>query len=499
MTSSNTESGASQPDTSPSQPLGQPTGMVPAERRAVFSLASIYALRMMGLFMILPVFALYGETLEGYTPALIGIAIGIYGLTQAAFQIPFGMASDRFGRKPIITIGLLIFAGGSVVAATADTMNGVIIGRALQGAGAIAAAVMALTADLTREENRLSAMAIIGMSIGVAFATSLVMGPVLNQWIGVDGIFWLTGVLALAAIAVLHFVVPTPVRSSFHRDAQTVPAQLKKVITNPQLLRLDFGIFALHMMLTATFVVLPLALRDHAGLEAANHWYVYLPVMLLSMLLMVPFVIIAEKKRRMKTVFTAAVLILAIGELAFMFGFDSITGIIFGLFIFFTAFNVLEATLPSLIAKVASPDNKGSAMGVYSSSQFLGAFFGGTMGGWLYGQVGMEAVFGMCAAIAIVWFLVAATMQSPRYLSSHLVRVGTITKEQARHLVGELTQVTGVAEAVVIAEDGIAYLKVDLHALDREALKAYSVEHDPIQHGDAADNISREKAADQTN
>ncbi|VAX03799.1 Inner membrane transport protein YajR [hydrothermal vent metagenome] len=448
--------------------------MLPTERRAVFSLAGIYALRMMGLFMILPVFALYAETLEGYTPALIGLAIGIYGLTQAALQIPFGMASDRFGRKPVIILGLIIFAIGSVVAATADTMNGVIFGRALQGAGAIAAAVMALVADLTREEKRLGAMAIIGMSIGVAFAVSLVMGPLFSNWIGVDGIFWLTAVLALVAIAVLHFVVPNPVRSVLHRDAQTVPAQLKNVIRDPQLLRLNFGIMILHMMLTATFVVLPLALRDHAGLVAEQHWYIYLPVMVFAMLLMVPFIIIAEKKRRMKTVFTASVLVLGIGQLIFMFGYNSITSIVLGLFIFFTAFNVLEASLPSLVAKMVSPDNKGTAMGMYSSSQFLGAFFGGVLGGWLYGAMGFEAVFGLCAGMAAVWFLVAATMQSPRYLSSHLVRVGPISEERARHLVGEFTRVTGVAEAVVIAEDGVAYLKVDLHALDREALKAFS-------------------------
>lgn len=461
-------------NTSPSQP----NGMLPTERRAVVALASIYALRMMGLFMILPVFALYGETLEGYTPALIGIAIGIYGLTQAALQIPFGMASDRFGRKLMITIGLIIFAIGSVVAAMADTMSGVIIGRALQGAGAIAAVVMALTADLTREENRLSAMAVIGMSIGAAFAFSLVAGPVLNSWIGVDGIFWLTAVLALVAVVVLHVVVPKPVRCTRHRDAQTVPAQLKTVIRDAQLLRLDFGILILHMILTATFVVLPLALRDHAGLDVADHWYVYLPAMLFSAVLIVPFVILAEKKRRMKTVFSAAVLLLGVAELAFMAGYQSITGIVIGLFIFFTAFNVLEATLPSLIAKVAAPDNKGTAMGVYSSSQFMGAFFGGTLGGWLYGVSGMEAVFGLCAGMAVVWFFLAATMQSPRYLSSHLVRVGPVSEEQAKHLVGDLTAVTGVAEAVVIAEDGIAYLKVDLHALDREALRAYSVEDD---------------------
>lgn len=477
--------------------------MVSSERRAVYSLAGIYALRMMGLFMILPVFAIYGETLDGYTPALIGVAIGIYGLTQAALQIPFGMASDRFGRKPVITLGLLIFAIGSVVAASADTMTGVILGRALQGAGAIAAAVMALTADLTREENRLTAMAIIGISIGVAFAVSLVAGPVLSLWIGVDGIFWLTAILAVSAIGVLHFVVPRPVRSSFHRDAMTAPEQIKNVMRDPQLLRLDFGIMSLHMMLTATFVVLPLALRDQAGLAVEHHWYVYLPVMLLSMLLMIPFVVIAEKKRRMKTVFGAAVLLLAVAELTFFGLYQSLGALIFGLFIFFTAFNVLEATLPSLVAKTVSPENKGTAMGVYSSSQFIGAFFGGVSGGWMYSAVGMEGVFGLCAVLAVIWFFVAATMQSPRYLSSHLVRVGPVSDERARHLVGELTMVSGVAEAVVIPEDGIAYLKVDLHALDHDALRDFSVDDEGVAK-DAAQNssggvVATEESASQAN
>ena len=465
---------------STSESKGNNEGMLPAERRAVFSLAGIYALRMMGLFMILPVFALYGETLEGYTPTLVGIAIGIYGLTQAALQIPFGMASDRFGRKPVIILGLIVFAIGSVVAASADTMTGVIIGRALQGAGAIAAAVMALVADLTREEHRLTAMAVIGMSIGAAFSFSLVAGPVLDNWIGVDGIFWLTGLLALVAVGVLHFLVPKPVHTRLHRDAQTVPSQLGKVVRDSQLLRLDFGILSLHMMLTATFVALPLALRDNAGLPSEHHWYVYLPVMVLAMVLMIPFVIVAEKKRRIKSIFTACVVALGLAELTFMMLNDSLVGLIVGLFVFFTAFNVLEATLPSLIAKVVSPDNKGTAMGVYSSSQFIGAFFGGTLGGWLYGVGGFEAVFGLCAAVTVAWFFVAVTMQSPRYLSSHLVRVGEIDEERARHLVGELTKVTGVAEAVVIPEDGIAYLKVDLNALDREALKAFAVP-DPAQ------------------
>ncbi|WP_455217808.1 MFS transporter, partial [Kaarinaea lacus] len=446
-----------------------------------FSLAGIYALRMMGLFMILPVFAIYGETLQGYTPALVGLAIGVYGLTQAALQIPFGMASDRFGRKPVITLGLIIFAIGSVVAAMSDTITGVIIGRALQGAGAIAAAVMALTADLTREEKRLGAMAVIGMSIGIAFAISLVLGPILNVWIGVDGIFWLTAILAVVAIGVLHFIVPRPVHTRFHRDAMPVAGQIKNVINNSQLLRLDLGILILHMMLTATFVTLPLALRDNAGLASDHHWYVYLPVMLISMAMMIPFVIVAEKRRRMKGIFIAAIVVLVCAELVFMFFNQSLAGLVIGLFIFFLAFNVLEATLPSLVAKTTQPDNKGTAMGVYSSSQFLGAFLGGSLGGWIYGVSGLEAVFALCAGMAVVWSLAAATMHNPRYLSSHLVRVGEVSEQQARHMVGELTAVKGVAEAVVIPEDGVAYLKVDLHALDREALKKFSVEEEPIE------------------
>jgi len=453
-------------------------GMTRSERKSVYSLAGIYALRMMGLFMILPVFALYAKDLKGHTPALVGVAIGIYGLTQALLQIPFGMLSDRLGRKKIITFGLIIFAIGSVVAATADSIYGVIIGRALQGSGAIAAAIMALTADLTREEHRLSAMATIGISIGMSFMVSLVLGPILNHWIGVDGIFWLTAILSLCAIAVLMFIVPNPVHSSFHRDAMTAPQQLKEVVKDKQLVRLDIGVMLLHMMLTATFVVLPLALRDVAHLQTEDHWMVYLPVMFLSMVTMIPFVIIAESKRRMKEVFGAAILTLAVAEVVLVFEYKSVAGIVFSLFLFFVAFNVLEATLPSLVAKMVAPDRKGTAMGVFSTSQFMGAFFGGTLGGTLHGAFGIGAVFGLCAVMAIVWFMVASTMQSPRYLSSYMVKVGEVDEKRAKRLVVELTGVTGVAEAVVIIEDGIAYLKVDLKALDREALNKYSVAYD---------------------
>ncbi len=450
--------------------------MTPLEKRAVSSLASIYALRMLGLFMILPVFALYAEHLEGVTPFLVGLAIGIYGLTQAILQIPFGMMSDRFGRKPMIIIGLLIFAVGSVIAAMSDSIYGVIIGRAIQGAGAIAAVIMALTSDLTREEHRLRAMAVIGMSIGMSFAFSLIMGPVLNQWIGVDGIFWLTAVMAIMGIVVLMGRVPTPAKSRFHRDSEPVPALFKSVLKDAQLLRLDFGILVLHMMLTASFVVIPLALRDFAELPSAHHWYVYFPVLVLALGLMVPFIIMAEKKRKMKQVFVGAIAALIVAELILIFGYQSLWGIVAALLIFFVAFNTLEASLPSLVAKTVKPDRKGTAMGVYSSSQFFGAFIGGALGGWLHGQYGIEAVFMMSAGLAVLWLIAAATMENPLYLSSYMVRVGDVNEGRARELESEIRGITGVSEVYVHPEDGVAYLKVDLHTLDREGLLKFAVD-----------------------
>lgn len=446
------------------------------EKRASMSLASIYAMRMLGLFMILPVFVLYADELKNTTPVLIGIAIGVYGLTQAVLQIPFGLLSDRIGRKPVIYAGLIIFAFGSVVAAMADSIYGVILGRALQGSGAIAAALMALTADLTREEHRLKAMAIIGITIGFSFAFSMILGPLLNQWIGVPGIFWLTAFLALIGIVLARFWVPDPVITKFHRDTEPVLSQFSNVLANKQLLRLDFGVLVLHMILTATFIVLPLALRDYALLESVKHWYVYMPVLLLSMAAMVPFVVIAESKRRMKQVFVSSILVISLSEAALVWFYDSLFTIVVVLFAFFTAFNVLEASLPSLVAKISPPDKKGTSMGVYSSSQFFGAFLGGMIGGWVFEHYHFVGVFSLCSLLAAVWFLVAATMQSPRYLSSHMINLGKVAEADVPQLVVRLTQITGVAEAVVIPEDGIAYLKVDLHAMDREALQKFSVQ-----------------------
>lgn len=449
------------------------TPMTRAELRASLSLALIYMLRMLGMFLILPVFSIFARDLPGATPALVGLAFSAYGLTQALFQIPFGLWSDRFGRKPLIAFGLLLFTAGSAISALAAmsaSIHGIIAGRALQGAGAVAGVVMALAADLTREEHRTKAMALIGISIGFSFALSMVIGPVLSRWMGLAGLFWVITALALAGIVVLFTIVPTPARSRFHSDAQVRASAFGEVLGNPELLRLNGGIFCLHLILTASFVVIPLLLRDELHMTADRHWHIYLPVFVLALASMVPFVILAESKRKMKAVFLGFILLLAATVAGFPWFSGDFWGIFALLYLFFTGFNLLEATLPSMVSKIAPPDLKGTAMGVYSTTQFMGAFAGGAGGGWIQGHYGIEAVFWYCTAAALVWFLLAAGMKPPRHLSSLLLNVNGLDQAGAMDLTGRLLAIPGVAEAVVLAEDGVAYLKVDRAKLDREAL-----------------------------
>jgi len=439
------------------------------------ALAGIFTLRMLGLFMIFPIFSLDAHLYSGNTAMLTGLAIGIYGLTQALFQIPFGRLSDRIGRKKVIVAGLLIFAAGSAVAASAESIWGVILGRGLQGFGAIASAVLALTADLTREAQRTKAMAIIGISIGMAFALAMVAGPAIKPMLGLSGLFWVTGVLALLGIVVLLYYVPTPVQTRFHRDTEAEPAQFSQILRDTQLLRLDVGILILHLIMTATFVVLPLALRDHAGFATDDHWKVYLFILSVALAFMAPFVMYADRHNRNKQVFLVSIAILML-SLAGLYGFlDTAWIVLVCLIMYFTGFTVLEASLPSLVSRLAPAELKGTALGTYSTAQYLGAFLGGIVGGWLYGDFGISSVFGVCAGLCLIWLLICIGMRNPLPLSTHLLNLGEVTEQMSEELTAQLLSIAGVAEAVVVAEDGIAYLKVDRKRLDREALRAFSV------------------------
>jgi predicted MFS family arabinose efflux permease len=450
--------------------------MTLSEKRATWSLASIYALRMLGLFLILPVLSLFAEQLEGSTPSLIGMAIGIYGISQAILQIPFGLMSDRFGRKKIIIIGLLLFLIGSVVAALSTSIYGVLLGRAIQGSGAIAAPIMALVADLTQEVHRTKAMALIGLSIGVSFGVAITAGPVIAGFIGVHGIFWLIAGLSLIAIWVVQYQVPNPQQSKVHRDAELVPSQFFNILKNKELLRLDYGIFILHAILMASFVVVPLLMRD-AGLLPADHWKVYLPVFMLSMVAIIPFVILAEKKRKMKSVFIAAIATLVIADLGLMQFSSTLPGIIGFLWLFFTGFNLLEATLPSLISKTAPGDLRGTAMGIYSTSQFLGAGIGGGVGGWCYGAYGASGVFLFCAGATTTWLILSMSMRPPRYWANLLISMEKITEERANDFVVETLKIKGVEEITLRYDEKVAYLKVDNQQLNRDELQSVITEY----------------------
>jgi MFS family permease len=380
--------------------------MTASELRGSLSLASVLFLRMLGLFLILPVFTLYARTLTDSTPTLVGLAFGIYGLTQASLQIPFGMLSDKLGRKPVIFAGLLIFIAGSLVASQADTIWVMILGRALQGAGAISAALMALAADLTREQQRTKAMALIGISIGFAFSLAFIAGPILDAVIGVSGIFILSALLAVLAMMVLYLLVPTPQVSSFHSDAEVSLAMLGNVLRDHRLLKLNLGIFILHAVLMANFIVVPTAIQDYAGLASAHHWQIYLPVLFTSVIFMAPAIIIGERTQTSGAFFKGAVLILVVSQTGYFFWHNTLVALAFMLLVFFTAFNYLEASLPSLISTMSSKNSKGTALGVYASSQFMGTFTGGLIGGIIHEHFGLSAIFIFGGIITLVWFLV---------------------------------------------------------------------------------------------
>jgi MFS family permease len=387
---------------------------VPSERmsaseiRATASLAGIFALRMLGLFMIMPVFSVYAKTVPGGDNALlVGLAIGIYGLTQSLLYIPYGWASDYLGRKPVIVAGLVVFALGSLVAALAHDIQWIIVGRVIQGAGAVSSAVIAFVADLTREQHRTKAMAMVGGSIGISFALAIVGAPIVFRWIGMSGLFGAVGLLSMVAIGVVLWVVPEAPKPPVH-----VKAPFSEVLHNGELLRLNFGVYALHATQTALFVVVPQILVAN-GLALESSWKIYLPVMGLSFCLMVPAIIVAEKYGKMKPVLLGAIAAVLIGQLSLAEFPHTLWWMAAMLLVYFTGFNVLEASQPSLVSKLAPGARKGAAMGVYNTTQALGLFSGGVLGGWLLKSAGQQAVFFACSALVLAWLIIAATMKPP--------------------------------------------------------------------------------------
>ncbi len=428
------------------------------EKRAIAGVGGIFALRMIGLFMIVPVFSVYGDNYTHATPFLIGLAVGIYGLGQAIFQIPMSLAADKFPRKPIIMLGLILFALGGIIAANATDIYEVIIGRALAGSGAVSAVLMALLADVTREEMRTKAMATMGLTIASSIMLAFAFGPLLVGSLGISGLFWLTAGFAILAMLLL-VIVPTPLRVLKHNlDNKSIGQQLATVLKIGDLNRLHFGIFALHLTMTAIFVILPHQLSEVMGLSVRQQGLVYLPLLFIGFAVAIPFIIIAEKKRMMRQVFLGAIALMTVALVVLALGSQVGAGIIFGLLLYFMGFNLLEATIPSWISKRAPVANKATAMGLNSSSQFFGAFIGGAMGGLLLNQSNLLA-WGILAAVMAVSLLLIIPIADPPYLSSTTV---TIPKDiDIQDWSQQMMAVSGVDELVVMAKEQVAYLKLD--------------------------------------
>lgn len=440
------------------------------ERNTVLSLATIMAFRMLGLFMILPVFSVSAAKLPGATAVTVGMALGIYGLTQAILQMPFGMLSDRIGRKTVITIGLLLFILGSVICAYAHSIHMMILGRAIQGSGAIGSTILAMVADLTRDEHRSRAMAIVGMTIGTAFTLALVLGPIVNAWFHLSGIFWLTAIMGAVGILMVFTILPNPPEISVHEDVEVAPSKFKNILKNSQLIKLDIGIFFQHAILTALFLAIPILLTHRIQLGEYQQVLLYLIVLVVSFAAAVPLIILAEKKRKMKTIFTGAIAVIALIQFTLIFLHRSTFGIGFLLLVFFTAFTLLEASLPSLISKTAPIKNKGTAMGVYSSSQFFGIFVGGLLGGLVLGHFSVIGIFILCTVFALLWFAIAITMQEPPYLSTLIF---SYDKEHSNQqaLGSQLNALPGVAEVAFMQADSLIYLKVDKQIISKDELR----------------------------
>lgn len=428
--------------------------------KTVFPIAALFSFRMLGLFLLIPVFTLYAADFKGATPALIGIALGSYGLSQGFLQIPFGLLSDRWGRKPIITMGLLLFMAGSLLGALSDSIYGIILARILQGTGAIGSVLIALLADLTPDESRTKAMAVIGMTIGLSFSLAMVLSPVFSQHYGLQGIFYLTALLALIGLVLLHLVIPNPLQERFHGDSETNPALFCTVITNKNLWSLNFGIFCQHFILTSTFFILPLILKYHIEQKQLNQsWLFYLTLMFVAFVIMIPFIIYSERKNRAKAVFLGSVLSTVIAQTILIFIHTQWLSLCAMMLLYFVGFNILEALLPSQISKQAAPNSKGTAMGVYSTSQFLGIFAGGISAGFLYQWHQDKSIFIANALLSILWLISSIPLKMKS--SSTLILSYPPEAHDSEQLISSLLNLSGVKEVALAKDEAVIYLKIN--------------------------------------
>jgi len=424
---------------------------------------------MLGLFMVLPVLALYQENYADATPFLLGLTLGVYGLTQAILQIPLGLLSDRIGRAPVIIGGLLIFVVGSVVAAMADTMQGLILGRALQGMGAIASTLMAMVTDLTSEQNRTKAMASIGASIGLSFILAMIAGPLIASATGLSGVFWVTALLGCIGIFVFVLLVPRVFSAQKNRETLADLNQIGLLLKQPTLLRLNLGIFALHLALMAAFVVIPTMLSGQLGFSGDDLWWVYLALLGGGFVAMLPVMILSEKYQRQKLTFVSAIACMTVAMLVLGREQGAILTLAM-LLLFFAAFNLLEATLPSWLSKVCPAGSRGTAMGIYSTSQFMGAFVGGTLGGWSLQQFGITGVFLLVAVVLAFWWFLSLSLKSPRPLQTLVLQVGEM---EHRDFVKIISNIVGVEDILVVKGESLAYAKVDKKTVDMTSIKPY--------------------------
>ncbi|HFC8517761.1 MFS transporter [Neisseria weaveri] len=444
--------------------------MFPEEWRASTSLSAVYALRMLGMFLVLPVLALYVASLPGVdgNKQIVGWTLGAYGVTQALLQIPLGLASDKFGRKKVIFAGLVVFAIGSFMAALAESWQMLLLARIIQGAGAISAAVTALVADLTRDEVRTRAMSMIGLTIGLTFSVSLVLSPILYDWIGVPGLFTLMGILTVLSMAVVGWITPNPKESRMHEDAEAQPGRIGEVLTNGQLLSLDFGIFALHAAQMALFTSLPFALVE-LGLLENQHWKVYLPSTIIGLVVMVPLIIIGETRNKLKQVFIGGISCIAVAQIALMFGLDSLSVILACLIVYFVGFNILEASLPSMVSKIAPADLKGTAMGVYNTLQSVGLVTGGVAGGYLLQHYGFGGVFAFCTGLMLLWLVVAWIAPAPKPVRNFAFTITQIWQNKEDALVSALRDLPAVEEIKLSTDKKTVYIKVLQKGFDPDA------------------------------